>query len=84
MSEYTIYVGSLSTDTTEETLRNHFFACGEIAKVTLLKHQETGLSRGFGFIKFNDIASRDKALEYNGMTLDGHTIKVNVPNKKQW
>jgi len=45
----------------------------------VVNDRETGRSRGFGFVTFNDKASMDSAInDMNGKELDGRTITVNV------
>merc|ERR1712142_610841 len=50
---------------------------GNIAKVDVIRDQETGRSRGFGFVKFDSTDDAKDALEaMNGKSLDGRTIRV--------
>ena len=47
-----IFVGGLSWDTNEESLRRAFESFGEITEVKIIIDGDTGRSRGFGFITF--------------------------------
>jgi RNA recognition motif-containing protein len=49
-----IFIGGLSWQTTEETLRYYFSKYGELADVALMMDKKTGKPRGFGFIKMLD------------------------------
>ncbi len=80
-----LFVGGLSWNTTEDDLRESFSKFGEIEDVKILFDRDTGKSRGFGFITFNEDESADNAIsEMNGSELDGRTIKVdNAIEKKR-
>ena len=47
-----IFVGGLSWQTTEETLRYHFEQFGEVASVEVMRDRGTGNPRGFAFVVF--------------------------------
>ena len=54
-----LYVGNLSWNTTQESLRAAFEADGRSVKdVLIMTDRETGRSRGFGFVEMN---SKDDA-----------------------
>ena len=79
-----LFVGSLSWDTNDEGLRNAFSAHGEISEAIVISDRDTGRSRGFGFVTFDDDDAADKAVAaLNGTELDGRTIKVDVAQAKQ-
>jgi RNA recognition motif-containing protein len=78
-----LFVGSLSWDTSEEVLRGKFEQFGEIIEVKIITDRDTGRSRGFGFVTFEDSGDADKAVtEMDGSELDGRTIKVNEAQEK--
>lgn len=73
-----LFVGGLSWDTNDASLRNAFARFGEVSEAKVITDRETDRSRGFGFVSFNDEAAADTAIqEMDGTTLDGRTIKVN-------
>ena len=79
-----LFVGSLSWDTNDEGLRNAFSAHGEVTEAVVISDRDTGRSRGFGFVTFEDDDSADKAVAaLNGTELDGRSIKVDVAQAKQ-
>jgi RNA recognition motif-containing protein len=79
-----LFVGSLSWDTNDDGLRNAFSTHGEISEAIVISDRDTGRSRGFGFVTFDDDESADKAVAaLNGTDLDGRTIKVDVAQAKQ-
>ncbi len=49
-----IFVGGLSWQTTEETLRYHFEQYGEVVSVEVMRDRNTGDPRGFAFVVFQE------------------------------
>ena len=73
-----IYVGNLSYDTSEQQLESLFGSYGSVTKVSILRDQVTGKSRGFGFVEMNDDSEAMAAIEgLNGSDCDGRNLKVN-------
>lgn len=72
-----LYVGSLHFNITEEMIRGIFEPFGKIASVQLIMDQETGRSKGYGFITYTEAEDAKKALEQmNGFELAGRPMKV--------
>jgi len=79
-----LFVGSLSWGTNDEALRNAFSAHGQVSEAVVISDRDTGRSRGFGFVTFEDDEAADKAIAaLNGAELDGRTIRVDVAQAKQ-
>jgi RNA recognition motif-containing protein len=79
-----LFVGSLSWGTDDETLRDAFAVHGEIVEAVVITDRDTGRSRGFGFVTFEDDEAADKAMAaLNGTELDGRTIRVDVAQAKE-
>lgn len=78
-----LFVGGLSWDTTDDSLRNGFESFGELDEVKVILDRETGRSRGFGFVSFKDAANAQSAIEeMDGRELDGRSIRVNEANDR--
>ena len=78
-----LYVGGLSWNTTDESLREAFSKHGEVSEVAVIKDRDTGRSRGFGFVTMADEAGTKAAMAaLNETDLDGRTIKVNEAHEK--
>jgi cold-inducible RNA-binding protein len=78
-----LFVGSLSWNTTDETLREAFARFGEVTEAKVITDRETGRSRGFGFVTFAENEEAMAAISaMNGTDLDGRTIKVNEAQDK--
>lgn len=72
-----LYVGSLHFNITEDMLRGIFEPFGKIDNIQLIMDPETGRSKGYGFITFNNCEDAKKALEQlNGFELAGRPMKV--------
>lgn len=73
-----LFVGGLSWDTTEDSLRAFFAAAGTVASATVITDKFTGKSKGFGFVEMGSADEAQKAVdELNGKQLDGRAIAVN-------
>ncbi|XP_068612213.1 cold-inducible RNA-binding protein B-like [Brachionichthys hirsutus] len=72
-----IFVGNLSYKTNEETLESVFKKFGNIEMVKVIRERDNGMSRGFGFVKFDNADSAKEAmLAINGQFLEGRNIRV--------
>uniref|UniRef100_A0A8C6WTL0 RRM domain-containing protein n=1 Tax=Neogobius melanostomus TaxID=47308 RepID=A0A8C6WTL0_9GOBI len=50
-----LFVGGLSCETKEDSLEEAFGQFGTVKKVNVVKDQHTGKSRGFGFIRYENV-----------------------------
>ncbi|XP_063912450.1 RNA-binding protein squid isoform X2 [Zophobas morio] len=57
-----LFVGGLSWETTDKELRDHFGQYGEIESINVKTDPNTGRSRGFAFIVFNNAEAIDKVV----------------------
>lgn len=73
-----LYVGGLSYDTSEGTLKDTFAQAGAVESATIIIDKMSGRSKGFGFVEMSSDEEAAKAIEMlNGKELDGRTITVN-------
>lgn len=78
-----LYVGGLAWATDEHGLRQAFEQFGEVADAVVITDRETGRSRGFGFVTYENDDSADEAMEkLDGTALDGRNIKVNEARER--
>ena len=77
-----IYVGNLSFQTNEASLRNAFAAHGAVEEVAVITDRDTGQPRGFAFVTMPDNAARAAISALNGKELDGRTLNVNEAKAK--
>lgn len=79
-----LFVGSLAWGTTDDTLQAHFAACGTVASAKVVTDRESGRSRGFGFVEYDDDKEADAAIEkLNNSELDGRTITVSEARPRE-
>lgn len=79
-----LYVGNLSFNTTEDSLRNTFGQFGAVTDVHIATDRETGSPRGFAFVTFNTAEESKLAIEkLNGTDLDGRALTVNEARPKE-
>ena len=73
-----IYVGNLSSDVTEDELREQFQAFGGVTSVSIIKDKYSGQSRGFGFVEMPAKAEAEAAIAgLKGKTMKERTLDVN-------
>jgi RNA recognition motif-containing protein len=73
-----IYVGNLSNDATDVTIREAFESFGQVTSARVIKDKYTGQSRGFGFVEMSVQAQAQTAIKsLNGKELLGKPISVN-------
>lgn len=79
-----LYVGNLPFSATEEGLRELFEQHGTTESVRIITDRETGRSRGFGFVEFEDDSAAEKALQaLNGADMEGRALRVNEAQDKR-
>lgn len=72
-----IYVGNLPYKADEESLRELFSKEGEVQSVRIIT-DETGRSKGFGFVEMANDEEAEKAISsLNGYSLLGRNLVVN-------
>ena len=78
-----IYVGNIAFQTTESDLKTLFSQAGDVVSVKILKDQQTGQSRGFGFVTMPTEAEGKAAVaQMNGSDLKGYNVNVEEARSK--
>jgi cold-inducible RNA-binding protein len=79
-----LFVGSLSWNVTSEMLEEFFATIGAVASATVINDRDSGRSKGFGFVEFENDDDAKKAIdELNGKELDGRPITVNEARPRE-
>jgi cold-inducible RNA-binding protein len=79
-----IFVGNLSFDATEGSIRSMFEAYGTVDRVNVVTDRDTGRARGFAFVEMSNDGEGDNAIAaLNGRDLDGRSLNVNVARPKE-
>lgn len=82
--EAKLYVGNLSYDTTEQSLRELFMQAGSVISVALIKDRDSGQSKGFAFVEMGSQADVQKAITmFSGYTLNDRQLTVNVARPRE-
>lgn len=80
-----LYVGNIPWSVTSEELSDFFGAHGPVESVFIVTDRETGKSRGFAFVSFQNEEDATSALTEDGAEFQGRTLRVNpaVPKPQQ-
>lgn len=79
-----IFVGNLSFEATEDSIRTLFESHGSVDRVNLIKDRDTGHSRGFAFVEMTDTAQGDAAIAaLNGTSEGGRALNVSEARPKK-
>ena len=79
-----LYVGSLSYDTIEDTLKDLFSQYGEVTSVMIIVDKMSGRSKGFGFVEMSSDEDAQKAIDaLNGSDFEGRKIIVNEARPRE-
>mmetsp|Transcript_10713 Transcript_10713/g.22257 ORF Transcript_10713/g.22257 Transcript_10713/m.22257 type:complete len:459 (-) Transcript_10713:1132-2508(-) len=79
----TVFVGNLSWDIDEETLRAAFADCGTVTQVRFSTDRETGDFKGYGHIEFAETEATDAAVKIAGTDICGRPVRVDFANDKR-
>jgi RNA recognition motif-containing protein len=78
-----LYVGNLSYDMTDDSLRQAFAAIGKVDTAQVVKDMQTGRSKGFGFVEMpNAQEAQDAIAKLNGTEVMGRNLNVNEARPK--
>jgi len=74
-----LYVGKLSYNTTDETLRALFEKYGTVETAQVIKDRDSGQSKGFAFVEMEKAEAAQAAINaLDGNDFEGRSIVVNV------
>ncbi|CAH8872721.1 unnamed protein product [Trichobilharzia szidati] len=76
-----LIVLNLAWKTDESTLREYFSRYGDLVTVQIKRHPGSHLSKGYGFIRFNDVESQIMCLSERH-SIDGRWCDVRIPISK--
>jgi nucleolin len=79
----TVFIGNLSWEIDEDTLRDAFKDCGEITQVRFSTDRETDAFKGYGHIEFAKTESTDAAVKLAGTEILGRPIRVDYANDRK-
>ena len=78
-----LYVGNIPETVEEKELKSLFDNYKSLMSTTIVKDKNSGVSRGFAFIEFEDNKDGQNAIDkFNGYELRGMVLKVSEANVK--
>lgn len=78
-----IFIGNIPFDATEEDLKTLFKELGKIKQILIPKDRDTGKSRGFAFVEFEDSSQMLEAIaRFNNSLLKNRKITVSEAKKR--
>ncbi|KAF8064160.1 hnRNP A1-gamma isoform [Lyophyllum atratum] len=72
------FVGGLSPSTTSDSMKEFFSAYGKVVDATVMVDRESGRSKGFGFVTYEDASNADQLVGKIGLILDDKQIEVKM------
>jgi len=79
-----LYVGNLSFDTTDASLRDIFAPHGTVDSAQIIQDRDTGRSKGFGFVEMSNSQEAQAAIAaLDGQDHGGRSLKVNEAKPKE-
>ena len=84
MATQNLFIGSLAYATTDDSLKAFFETIGPVSSARVITDRDSGRSKGFGFVEFENDEDNQKAIDQlNDKELDGRTITVNLARPKE-
>jgi cold-inducible RNA-binding protein len=78
-----VYVGNLSFDATEDSVRELFAEYGEVESVAWITDRDTGRFRGFCFVEMNTEGANKAISALDGKEVDGRNLRVNEARPRE-
>ncbi|KAM9804575.1 heterogeneous nuclear ribonucleoprotein A3 [Neosynchiropus ocellatus] len=70
-----LFIGGLSFETTEESLRAHFEKWGTLVDCVVMRDPVGKRSRGFGFVTYSSVKEVDEAMKERPHKVDGRVVE---------
>uniref|UniRef100_A0A4W4G945 RRM domain-containing protein n=1 Tax=Electrophorus electricus TaxID=8005 RepID=A0A4W4G945_ELEEL len=70
-----LFIGGLSFETTDESLRAHFEQWGTLTDCVVMRDSNTKRSRGFGFVTYSSVSEVDAAMDARPHKVDGRAVE---------
>ncbi|KAK2885348.1 hypothetical protein Q8A67_016185 [Cirrhinus molitorella] len=70
-----LFIGGLSFETTDDSLRAHFEQWGTLTDCVVMKDPNTKRSRGFGFVTYSSVPEVDAAMDARPHKVDGRLVE---------
>ncbi|KAB0390799.1 hypothetical protein E2I00_013479 [Balaenoptera physalus] len=70
-----LFIGGLSFETTDDSLREHFEKWGTLTDCVVMRDPQTKRSRGFGFVTYSCVEEVDAAMCARPHKVDGRVVE---------
>ncbi|XP_069762275.1 heterogeneous nuclear ribonucleoprotein A1-like isoform X2 [Narcine bancroftii] len=70
-----LFIGGLSFETTDDSLRNHFEQWGRLTDCVVMRDPTTKRSRGFGFVTYSCVSEVDGTMAARPHKVDGRVVE---------
>ena len=70
-----LFIGGLSFETTDESLRSHFEQWGTLTDCVVMRDPNTKRSRGFGFVTYATVEEVDALMNARPHKVDGRVVE---------
>ena len=82
--ETKLYIGNLSYNTTEDSLRALLSQAGKVESVDMIMDRDTGRPKGFAFVTMGTQAEAEKAISmFNEKDFENRQLKVNLARPRE-
>lgn len=83
MSVNKLYIGNLAWTTTEAELNQEFSRYGTVTEAKIITDRDTGRSKGFAFVTYENEEGADKAITaLDGQEFGGRQLRVSVAENR--
>lgn len=72
-----LFIGGLAGSVTSESMREFFSQFGKVVDATVMLDRETGRSKGFGFVSFEN-ANVEPLLGFGNLEIDGKMVYLSA------
>lgn len=79
-----LFVGKLSFDTTDDSLKTGFAAYGTVVSAAVIMDRDSGRSKGFGFVEMETAEAAKAAIDaLDGKEFEGRSIVVSIAKPRE-
>ncbi len=80
---YKVFIRNLPWTVSSHELRTYFSQFGYVTRATVLYNNDTGLSRGFGYVDFNKRETFEAVMSQPQHVLEGQRLRVEEGSSKR-
>lgn len=79
-----LFVGKLSFDTTDDSLKTGFATYGTVVSAAVIMDRDSGRSKGFGFVEMETAEAAKAAIDaLDGKEFEGRSIVVSIAKPRE-